>query len=217
MLMFIKTGQRRDVPEMSRRLGQRHYVTERLDFRRRDVESNVATFLRGIISTLRRWNPTSRRFREVLFQCRDAGFQHRDVEKRYIFNVAMLQKGIYFNVTTLSLTSRHYRDQQLEIFYKKFSKCRKLPKFSSTHPKLAQSFPCYLSFTKTTSEPRSLQHKYIKIKTSKLKPSKLKTRKTDDQNYLKAWVASQVALCLLSLARPSCVFLTSAQPQTTSG
>ena len=52
---------------------------------------------------------------------------------------------------------------------------------------------------------------------SKLKKSKLKTRKTDDHNNLKAWVASQVALCLLLLARPSSIRLTGAQPQTTSG
>ena len=37
----------------SRRFGQRRDVVERLDFPRRDVESNVATFLRGIISTSR--------------------------------------------------------------------------------------------------------------------------------------------------------------------
>ena len=84
-------------------------------------------------------------------------------------------------------------------------------------PKLAQSFLCYLSFATASSEPQNLQHKYIKIKTSKIKPSKLITRKIDDQNNLKAWVAFQVVLCLLSLARPSCVSLTSAQPQNTFG
>ena len=100
-------------------------------------------------------------------------------------------------------------------FYKIFSKYRKTTCIDQLLLKLAQGFSCYLSFARVTSEPRNLQNKCIKIKTRKIKPSTLKIRKTEDHNNLKAWVASQVTLWLLSLDRPSCVRLTGAQPQTT--
>ena len=55
----------------SRRSGQHHDVTEKLDYQRRDVpescifnvamlKSNVATLQRGVFSTSRCWDPTSR-------------------------------------------------------------------------------------------------------------------------------------------------------------
>ena len=120
-------------------------------------------------------------------------------------------------------TSRHYVQHRevpgtnnQEIFTKKILSIENSMHSALLSPKLAQSLSCYLSFTMATSKPQNLQQKYIIIKTSKIKPSKLKARKTDDQNNLKAWVDSQVALCLLSLAQPSYVRLTSAQPQTTA-
>ena len=84
---------------------------------------------------------------------------------------------------------------------KNFLSIEKLPALDLLLPKLAQGLSCYLSFATATTEPRNLQHKCIKIKTNKSKPRKIKKKKTEDHNNLKAWVTSQVALCLPSLAR----------------
>ena len=105
---------------MSQHSGQRHDATERLDYQHCDIESNVATFPKGVIST-------SRRCREVYFQC-------RDVAEKYVFNAATLEsnvttclRGIFSIVAMFSPASRRSRDQHPGNFYKFFSKYRKTP------------------------------------------------------------------------------------------
>ena len=178
---------------------------------RRNVRDNGVTLQRGLIFNVATLNPMSWCSRKVLFQRRNIGIQRRDVAERSIFNVATLQRSIfstsqreeiYFQRHDIESNVATFPRPATRKFLQKFSKYRKLP----------ANFPCYLSFTTATLEPRNLPHKYIKIITSKIKPSKLKTRKADDQNNLKAWVATQVVLCLLSLG-PSRVSLIVAQPQ----
>ena len=152
MLMFIKTRQHRDIQEIF--IGNVATLQRGLIF-------NVVTFPRGIISI-------SRLCRDVLFQHCDVGIQRRNIVERYIFNIATLesnlttlQRGIYFNVATLSPTSRRSRDQQPGNFYKNVSKCRKLLEFNSTPPKACTKLSM-LSFLRhgnlTTLKPATQIH-----------------------------------------------------------
>ena len=153
----------------------------------------------------------------MLFETSRRWNQRRDAAKRLTFQRCDIAEMLTFPRHDVESNVVTFPRRSTRKFLQKFSKCRKLPTFSFTLPKACTKLSMLFLLAATTSEPRTLQHKYIKIKPSKIKPSKLKTRKTDDQNNLKAWVASQVALCLLSLARLSYVSLTGAQSQWTFG
>ena len=71
MLLFIKTGQRRD------------------------VRANVSTFSRVLFEMTRRWNQRRDVAERLTFQRRDVESERCDVPERYIFKVATFPRGIY--------------------------------------------------------------------------------------------------------------------------
>ena len=143
----------------------------------------------------------------MFFQHRDIGTQHRDVPERYVFNVTTLEPNVAM-----------FPGPSTKNFCKNF-----LSVENSLHSALLFPKACTkLSMLFLLSHNNLGTSKHCNKNTSKLKQVKsnlanFKQEKTNCKNNLKAWVASQVALCLLLSARPSCVRLTGAQTQWNSG